>query len=127
MASLQQVPSGPTYTFPCGVLNYDPYVPAKRSITKQTSKGSFTQVSTPLFLHGMQEIDWSIPMTTQQVAFSIRDLYNLNTNFVFKGEYGEEYLVEFKELKLTAKSGYFELTGKFRVICEEDQAEPICG
>jgi len=127
LATLTRKDNNEVFTFPCGVLNYNPYIPRKRTLTKQTAKGSFTQVSTPLFLNGTEVIEWDIPATVQSIAFQLLDLYNLNINFVFKGVWGEEYLVEFIEYKMESNSGFFSLIGKFRIICVDKAPKANCG
>lgn len=127
LATLTKLDDSEVFTFPCGVLNYSPHISKKRSITKQTAKGSFTQVSAPLFLEGTQTIDWSVRLAIQSVAFKLLDLYNLDGNLLFKGVWGEEYLVEFIEYKMESNSGFFDLTGKFRIICVEKAPKAACG
>lgn len=114
------------FNFPCGFLNYDPYIPKKRKATKQTSKGSFTQTSIPLFLHGIEEIEWSMNIVTRGIASQLESLYNQDDNYVFEGLYNERYLVDFSELELIAIGGYFRVTGKFRVICVLEEKELAC-
>lgn len=112
--------------FPCGYLNYDPFIPKKRSVTKQTSTGSFTQISSPMFLNGQETIDWNVKFASQDLAFRLRDAYNLPEYFAFTGVWGESMFVEFKEFTMTSKSGFFELNGKFRVICVSAYAFSQC-
>lgn len=116
----------PVFSFPCGFLNYDPYIPKKRKVTKQTSKGSFTQTAVPLFLYGMDEIDWSMTIVTRGIASQLETLYNSDDNFIFDGLYNERYLVDFIELEMVAIGGYFRISGKFRVICVLDEKELDC-
>ena len=114
------------FEFPCGFLNYDPYIPKKRKATKQTCKGSFTQTSKPLFLHGVEEIDWSMNIVTRGIASQLDDLYNADDNYIFEGLYNERYLVDFSDLELIAIGGYFRVNGKFRVICVLEEKELAC-
>lgn len=100
----------------CG-FSYNPYIPKKRITVKKTQKGSFTQKRLPLFLHGEEYIEWSITLTTSPIAKQLYELYNLEDNFNFKGAYGDEYLVEFSEITTKPKCGFWEISGKFRVLC----------
>ena len=102
-------------------FNYKKYIPKKRQVTRMTSKGSFTQKSLPLFLPGMDTIDWSIELTTGVRAQELYDLYLANENYIFNGAYGEELLVDFVDFGSEELAGYFKLVGKFRVICVESQ------
>ena len=117
LVSLQAASGGPIYLMDCG-FNYTTYVPLKRTQTKQTTKGSFTQRSVPLFLHGTGTFEWSIEIVTRPVAALMYDLYMANDLYIFDGAFGENYLVDFVEMKPPeVKSGYWGLSGTFRVVC----------
>jgi hypothetical protein len=111
------------HTMDCG-FKYKPYVPKKRSKVVMTSKGSFVQKFLPLFNHGDGTVDWEISTATAPVARTMYNLYNLDDNFTFNGAYGEEYLVEFIEIKPNPEGGPWSLKGKFRVLCVISELEP---
>jgi len=115
MPSLK-TPDDPAYVLPTG-FKYKPYIPKKRVITKMTSKGSFTQRSNPLFLHGEETIEWSIDLVTRPVAKALDDLYNYNGYLEFEGYYNEKYLVEMMEWEPDPIAGYFAAKGTFRIVC----------
>ena len=124
LITLQSAEGGPIYIMDCG-FNYELYIPKKRTSTKQTSKGSFTQRGVPLFLHGTGTFGWSIQITTGPVARIMNDLYKANELLIFDGAYGENYLIDFVELAPpTLIGGYWELSGTFRVVCVNTELDP---
>jgi len=116
---------GNTFELGC-FFKYKPYIPKKRKITKKTAKGSFTQTSTPLFVHGTEFIDFSYDLLDADTVRKITEIYNLDENLTFTGHYNDEYLVEFTEWMPEPKSGYFKATGKFRILCEISGFSPQC-
>ena len=107
-------------------FSYQPYIPRKRKKTKQTSKGSFTQYSEPLFLHGLEYIEFSYEGISVEKVNELTELYELNELFTFMGAYNEEYTVDFCEWMPKAKRGFFTATGKFRIVCVETGFSPTC-
>ena len=107
-------------------FSYQPYIPKKRKKTKQTSKGSFTQYSVPLFLHGLEFIEFKYEGITSQMVNELTELYSNSENYTFFGSYNEEYLVDFCTWEVRAKGGFFTAKGQFRVICVEQPFAPTC-
>ena len=98
--------ANPVVEMPCW-FKYIPYIPKKRIKVTQTSKGSFSQKSLPLFLPGNEYIDWEIELIDGNFLELLRELYVLTGMLTFVGFYNDEYLVEFSELDVSSKSGYF--------------------
>jgi len=124
IATLQQAGQS-AVSMPCW-FKYTPFVPAKRIKVTQTSTGSFSQKSVPLFLYGNDYLEWEIETITRDFAEQMHQLYVLNETLTFVGVWGDSYLVEFTEFVPTPKSGLFNLKGKFRIICLISDFNPSC-
>lgn len=98
-------------------FNYKLYIPKKRLKPKLTSKGSFTEISSPIFLDGMGYVEWTMDITTGDKAREILAAYRVEDTWTFTGAYGESYLIYFDELDLNRYKTWWKASGKFRVLC----------
>lgn len=104
-------------------FNYKLYIPEKRFKVKQTSKGTFTEISVPRILDGTQGIEWTYEIIEGPEATEIETAYKLEDTFIFTGAYGESYLISFDKLDLNHYRGGFKSSGFFRVLCVISEAE----
>lgn len=125
ISTLERIDTSAVYDLPRG-LRYKPYIPTKRINTKKTSVGSFTQTANPLFIHGNEFLELSVDLVRKGVAAELDALYNLETNFIFRGIWQEEYIVQFSELNLEPKFGLFDVAIKLRIICSTSPFSPSC-
>ena len=126
IATLTRTTNANTINLPSW-FNYVPYLNAKKRIkVTKTSKGSFSQISLPLFLHGTEYISWEIEVASPEIVEQLNILYVLTEKLTFDGFWNDSYLVEFSEFEVTPKSGYFQLKGKFRVVCVNSHFAPSC-
>jgi hypothetical protein len=119
----------PTYSDPFELscwFNYKPLILPKRIKYKQTLKGNFTQKTNPITLPGVSYLEWSLEAHTPGFVDSLVKRYYYDSNYVFKGKWGEEYLIEFSELNSEPSGGIFSISGKFRVLCITKNFNPTC-
>jgi len=104
-------------------FRYPRYIPKKRIKKKETLKAVFIQRNIPCFVTGEIEFKGKVFKSTADCLFAMnRECDTIE----LRGQYGEILGVELMDLKI--KDGYSlsEISGKFLVLCEIKESDPIC-
>ena len=102
------------------VFNYTPYVGKARVKVRDTAKASFIERSVPRFVHGENAVvSWTLEGASATVAKTLYDEYTRapQTDYIFRGKLGEEYVVCFSDFQAEPQSGRWRLNGEFRIKC----------
>ena len=116
-------PIGDPFELPCQFM-YDQYKPKKRTKTIDTEKGSFRENTLPLIKHGNTTFGWTLEPATPQQVKMLSDMYESGDDFIFTGNLGEEYIVDFIVCERERKCGNWIVKGEFRVVCVNEPANP---
>lgn len=102
---------------------YKPFLPKKRSYTKETNKAIFIQRQTPNFLTG--EISFS-GKVNKDTGDCLLQMHRACETVTFEGQYGETYGVDFMLEDLEYMYDHAKIKGKMIVLCEIEETEPQC-
>ena len=106
---------------PCQ-FKYEPLIPQKRKITKNTAAGTVTQ-SFNVGIIGSGDIPFSLISTPEDAAV-LNTLYYDTDSFTFSGYYGDVYEGYIQTMKQTYKGGWVTTTGVFKVQCTTTPFSP---
>jgi len=99
-------------------MRYPPFVQEKRFTLNPTARGAVFQQAADLLVQGDGFIDWTMELLCLAEVCAMYRLYRKKGPLLFEGQYGEQLMVEFSQLKPTAQGGgYFSISGQFIVRC----------
>lgn len=100
-------------------LRYPPFVATKRYSITQTAGGAvYQQAWSNGIIQGDGVIDWTMELLCFAELCQIYNIYKRPGPLLFEGQYGEELMVDFVDLRTTAQGGgNYSLNGQFLVRC----------
>ena len=104
-------------------FRYEPYIPKKRTFTKESTKAIFINRLTPCFITGEIEFTGEVLKST---ADCLLEMHRDCETIELQGQYGEVLGVELTLSSVKHYCSYSDVKGKFTVLCEETPPQPQC-
>jgi hypothetical protein len=99
-------------------MRYPPFVQEKRYSIVPTITGAIVQQPAAGIIHGDGLLEWTMELLCYEELCTMYYFYGLPGPLDFEGQYGEEYVVDFINMRTTAiGGGKFNINGTFVVRC----------
>jgi len=99
-------------------LRYAPFIQDKRYSITPTAAGAVFQEAAAGIIHGDGILEWTMELLCFEELCLMYDLYQRQGPLDFVGQYGEEYVVEFVNMRVSAQGGgNYSINGTFIIRC----------